>query len=272
MNAFSNLSCEALISRYFPAAEAAGTVSVVGGLSGGLVRIEAGTQIFAARRCLSATVPGVSLARQHRVLKRLAPQIGPQPYLLTGGWLVTEWLEGESCGDTVPVEALAELLHRLHGQPCFGWRIPLLTLLAFYWQAAAPERRSLLWLRTLRRLCHVGEPTPLKLSPLHMDVHGYNLIRTQGGLRLIDWEYAGDSDIALELAACGYGEPLIEAYAAQSGLNPERLARQVLRWQPWVHTLAASWYERRWQQTRQKHFIQLADDAWRRLQCREHER
>ncbi len=272
MSAFSNLSCEALITRYFPAAQAAGTVSVVGGLSGGLVRIEAGTQTFAARRRLSETVPGVSLARQHRVLRRLAPEIGPQPYLLAGGWLVTEWLAGEPCGDAVPVEALAELLYRLHGQPRFGWRIPLLKLLAFYWQEAAPERRSLLWLRTLRRLRQVGEPTPLKLSPLHMDVHGDNLIMTQGGLRLIDWEYAGDSDIALELAACGLGERLIDAYAAQSGLSRKRLARQVQRWQPWVQTLAASWFERRWQQTRQQHFIQLADDAWRRLQCREHER
>lgn len=272
MSVFSNLSCEALISQYFPAAQAAGTVSVVAGLSGGLVRIEAGTQTYAARRCLSATVPGVSLTRQYRLLKRLAPEIGPRPYLLAGGWLVTEWLEGEPCGDTVPVKALAELLHRLHNQPRFGWRIPLLQLLAFYWQAAAPERRSLLWLRTLRRLRQAGEPTPLKLSALHMDVHGDNLIRTRSGLRLIDWEYAGDSDIALELAACRYGEQLIEAYAAQSGLNKEKLARQVQRWQPWVHTLAASWFERRWQQTRQQHFIQLADDAWRRLHCMEHER
>lgn len=36
----------------------------------------------------------------------------------------------------------------------------------------------------------------LRLGPLHMDVHGDNIVRTASGLRLIDWEYAGDGDIA----------------------------------------------------------------------------
>jgi aminoglycoside phosphotransferase (APT) family kinase protein len=34
-----------------------------------------------------------------------------------------------------------------------------------------------------------------------MDVHAGNIIHSESGLRLIDWEYAGDGDIALELAA-----------------------------------------------------------------------
>jgi aminoglycoside phosphotransferase (APT) family kinase protein len=34
-----------------------------------------------------------------------------------------------------------------------------------------------------------------------MDVHAGNIVHTKAGLRLIDWEYAGDGDIALELAA-----------------------------------------------------------------------
>jgi thiamine kinase-like enzyme len=34
-----------------------------------------------------------------------------------------------------------------------------------------------------------------------MDVHAGNIVHTEAGLRLIDWEYAGDGDIALELAA-----------------------------------------------------------------------
>jgi thiamine kinase len=34
-----------------------------------------------------------------------------------------------------------------------------------------------------------------------MDVHAGNIVHTPAGDRLIDWEYAGDGDIALELAA-----------------------------------------------------------------------
>ena len=39
-----------------------------------------------------------------------------------------------------------------------------------------------------------------EISPLHMDVHAGNLVHSASGLKLIDWEYAGDGDIALELA------------------------------------------------------------------------
>ncbi|WP_257896521.1 phosphotransferase, partial [Enterobacter chuandaensis] len=46
-----------------------------------------------------------------------------------------------------------------------------------------------------------GEPQPIRLSPLHMDVHAGNIVHTPEGGRLIDWEYAGDGDVALELAA-----------------------------------------------------------------------
>ena len=34
-----------------------------------------------------------------------------------------------------------------------------------------------------------------------MDVHAGNIVHGEAGLRLIDWEYAGDGDVALELAA-----------------------------------------------------------------------
>jgi thiamine kinase len=272
LNASSKLTPEALIARYFPAAQAAGTVSTVQGLSGGSIRIACGDRIYAARRSLPQAPPGVSLARQYRALKQRLPGTGPTPRLLAGGWLVTDWLHGRPCAEAVNINDLAALLRHLHAQRRFGWRISLPSLLTFYWQAAAPERRSRFWLSMLKRLHQQGEPAALKLAPLHMDVHGDNLIQTPDGLRLIDWEYAGDGDIALELAATGMGEALTQAYAERTRYSAAALARQVRRWQPWVQALMASWYEWRWQQTRQRQFIQLADDAWRRLRFMEYER
>lgn len=228
-----------------------------------------GDTSLAARQCLPYAMPGVSLSRQYRVLKQLSSGIGPRPHLLAGGWLVTQWLEGTPCGNNIPVADLASLLWRLHRQPCFGWRISLRPLLEHYWLTASPRRRSLLWLRTLHELSRRGEPRVINPVPLHMDVHGDNLIMTPDGLRLIDWEYAGDGDAALELAAAEPAQGLIEEYAAQAHLPPDRLASQVRRWRPWVRLLAASWYEKRFQQTAQKQFSQLADEAWRRLRFRE---
>ncbi|MCX8976392.1 hypothetical protein NLN78_23615, partial [Citrobacter portucalensis] len=41
-----------------------------------------------------------------------------------------------------------------------------------------PARRTPCWLRALKRLRKRGEPRPLRLGPLHMDVHGDNIVRT----------------------------------------------------------------------------------------------
>ncbi|MCZ5371456.1 phosphotransferase, partial [Escherichia coli] len=57
-----------------------------------------------------------------------------------------------------------------------------------------PARRTVGWLRMLKRLRKEREPRPLRLSPLHMDVHAGNLVHSASGLNLIDWEYAGDGD------------------------------------------------------------------------------
>ena len=112
---------------------------------------------------------------------------------------------------------------------------------------------------------------PLRLAPLHMDVHAGNLVHGPQGVRLIDWEYAGDGDIALELAAVwmdndAQRRALVDDYARRSAIAPAQLWRQVRRWRPWVLMLMAGWYECRWQQTGEQQFITLANEVWRQLQ------
>ena len=103
-----------------------------------------------------------------------------------------------------------------------------------------------------------------------MDVHAGNIVHTSTGIRLIDWEYAGDGDVALELAAVWVEDDtarqrLIGDYARIAHLDAGQLARQVRRWRPWVVMLMAGWFEMRFQQSGEKQFMALADDAWRQL-------
>lgn len=173
--------------------------------------------------------------------------------------------------DKQPLEQmLAGLLYYLHQQPRFGWRITLLPLLELYWQQSDPARRTVGWLRRLKRLRKAREPRPLRLSPLHMDVHAGNLVHSASGLKLIDWEYAGDGDIALELAAVwventDQHRQLVNDYATRAKIYPAQLWRQVRRWFPWLLMLKAGWFEYRWRQTGDQQFIRLADDTWRQL-------
>lgn len=268
----NNASLQSVIARHLPAAQAAGCFSALEGLSGGSLHFIAGEREFVARQQLADAMPGVSLPRQYRALKRLRSGIGPKPVCLADGWLIVEWLAGEVKTQPLAQNALAELLHGLHRQPLFGWRISLLPVLEFYWQHACPARRSLPWLRLLKSKQKQGEPKPLRLSPLHMDVHAGNLVHQHSALRLIDWEYAGDGDIALELAATVAannidGKELLGRYASLSNIRLETLRGQVNRWRPWVIMLMASWYECRWRQTQDRTFLTLADEAWSLLRA-----
>ncbi|WP_034456142.1 thiamine kinase [Buttiauxella noackiae] len=266
-NKLNNSTLQRLIEKYLPAAQAAGCFSHLQGLSGGSLHFNLGTEEYVARHQLTAPMPGVSLSRQHRALRRLPPGIGPRPVCLAEGWLIVEWLNGEVKSELPSLQMLTSLLYDLHRQHCFGWRISLLQLLEHYWQNAASERRSLLWLRLLKKMKRQGEPKPLRLAPLHMDIHAGNLVNQSDGIKLIDWEYAGDGDVALELAAVALAnnidcERLVHAYAKLSHIPLQVLVQQVARWQPWVIMLMASWYECRWSQTQDKTFLTLADEAW----------
>lgn len=263
----SKVALRAVIAHHLPAAQAAGCFSEREGLSGGSLYFNVGERELVARVQPELPVPGVSLRRQYRALKRLPAGIGPKPVCLAQGWLIVEWLSGEVKTQGASPQMLGALLYHLHHQPLFGWRITLLPLLEHYWQQAIPARRSLFWLRALKRMKRQGEPKTLRLAPLHMDVHAGNLVYQPQGLRLIDWEYAGDGDIALELAASQADDAMLCHYAGLNNIAVETLRARVSRWRPWAIMLMASWYECRWQQTHDKLFLTLADEAWSQLRA-----
>ena len=270
----TNTPLEAVIARYLPVADATGCFCALEGLSGTSFRLETELGLFNARKLPEQRLPGLSLHRYHKVLKQLPPGIAPQPYALVEGWLLSHWLEGDPLSGSLPTIELASLLHLLHRQPLFGWRVRIAPLLSYYWQQSSPMRHTAYWLRRLKLLLAAKEPQPLRLAPLHMDVHAGNLIQQAQGLGLIDWEYAGDGDVALELATILASNPFINDdflphYAHLAHLELDELHRQITRWQPWVKLLVASWYECRWQQTNQSQFAALADTAWQEMRYQE---
>lgn len=262
-----------VLSRYFPTYTPVASQNT--GLSGGSCLISDGRHTLVLRKRHQAT--SSPFLRQYRLLRRLPASIAPRPRLFTGEWMAVDYLPGEVCAWLPHAGVLVPLLYDLHRQPLFGWRITLLPLLEGYWQQSASSRRTPFWLRQLKQLRQQKEPVPLRLAPLHMDVHAGNLVQSASGLRLIDWEYAGDGDIALELAAIwtkneAERQELVNHYAQQAAINPAQLWRQVRRWRPWVLMLMAGWYECRWQQTGEQHFITLANETWRQLATKEQER
>ena len=199
---FSNnkLTRDELLSRFFPHYHPVASLSQTG-LSGGSVIISDGDQRRVLRQPHDPSAAACYFRRQYRALRRLPARLAPNPLFYSPCWMVVEYCVGEVKSELPDCPQLSGLLYDLHQQPRFGWRVSLGPLLAQYWQRSDPARRTPRWLRWHQRLCRRGEPRPLRLAPLHMDVHAGNIIHSDAGLKLIDWEYAGDGDIALELAA-----------------------------------------------------------------------
>lgn len=261
-----------MIQQQWPTAQAAGHFFAQPGLSGQSVRVQTEQGELLARRAPPQPIPFVDRQREYRVLRQLRhAQLGPQPLAWRDPWLLQSWLPGEVLTPAqfnTQREAILALLQRLHQQPLTGYRLRLAPLLQRYWQLC--RQRHWRWQRRLQRLLQQGEPQPLRLAPLHMDVHAGNLVATPTGLRLIDWEYAADGDVALELAAvCAVDGDMrpawIAGYAAHAQLDERALARQMQRWQPWLQLLMASWYQLRAEQSQDETLQQLAQASWHDL-------
>lgn len=272
----ADLSLHALIACINPAAKTVGChISPVSGLTGESWRITAANIDWLAReQSAQKSQLGVNRRRERKLLHHVAPSyLSPVVMGANRQWLVVNWLEGDVVTgaqfiDLLNNGELAQLLSCLHRLPASGYRLDLHAQLIRYARLIDPKRRSPDWLRLQRGFIRTAQPQALKLAPLHMDIHPGNLLTTADGLKLIDWEYAADGDIALDIAAlfCGNNWPVarqqvfLQHYCrSEHGYHDiERLSRQIQRWLPWVNYLMLMWFEVRWQQTNDETFLQWA--------------
>lgn len=269
-----------LIENELPAVKTAGCrFSPVQGLTGESWRIEGeGVQLLARRQSREKSALGVSRRREARVLRRSGKGIGPQVLAQNNQWIILQWLDGDVVTEATFSRLnehgdLAALMAGLHRQPPSGYPLDLHQQFARYWQQLDRRRVTPAWLRLHQRFQHRRTPTPLKLAPLHMDIHPGNAIARGESLRLIDWEYAADGDIALDIAALFCGNAwsparrlrFLQHYARIGYADLPLLSAQVQRWLPWVDYLMLLWFEVRWQQTGDPEFLRWGAVLHRRF-------
>ncbi|MEE4484226.1 phosphotransferase [Serratia ficaria] len=269
-----------LMDNGLPAVNTAGCrFSPVQGLTGESWRIDGGgVTLLARHQSAEKTALGVCRRREARLLRRCGEGLGPRVLAQNNQWIILEWL----MGDAVTNDAFAALNQRgelaamaaaLHRRPLSGYPVDLPRQFAAYWQRVDRRRLTPAWLRWQRHFLQAEPPAPLQLAPLHMDIHPGNLIASAQGLRLIDWEYAADGDVALDIAALFRGngwsfaqqQLFLRHYARRGYPDAGRLHAQVRRWLPWVDYLMLMWFEVRWCQSGDAEFLRWGAALRRRF-------
>lgn len=271
-----------MLGRRFPAAQSADFhFESVGGLSSESWRISApGFEALARPQSASGRLTGVDRHREFHLLRQMAAAgLAPRPLLWVKDWLIIEWAPGRVV-TTAEFSALlnngdlARYLAVIHQQPLSGYPLALQPLFALHWQRMDARRRTPALLRLHQRFQRQAPPKPLAVAPLHLDVHADNLLLTREKIQLIDWEYAADGDIALELAFIARANQLdvttqrsfLQGYCRQRpGFSLACLQQQIERWLPWVDYLLLMWHEIRWRQTGQERFLQALAPLRRQL-------
>ncbi|MFU2318181.1 phosphotransferase [Rahnella sp. PCH160] len=271
-----------LIEQHYPAVKTAGFhLSPVAGLTGESWKIVSPAgNMLARHQSRERRHSGVERQREHAILRHIERQsLGPCVRLSSPPWLLVEWIAGTPLSNAAFVsavgqKALSQSLARLHLLKPSGYPLDLRRQFTRYWQHVDRRRLTPCWLALHQKMMRRKLPVPLKMALLHMDIHAGNLLETETGLRIIDWEYAADGDTALEIAALVRGNGLdphhqdtfIREYAKAGGYQDLSLFRQqVKRWLPWVDYLMLLWFEVRWAQTADKKYSEWAQPLRVRL-------
>lgn len=263
-----------LVERCFPSALGDSCeVSPVSGLSGESWKITHNQKTYLARYYTNSKKQlKISAGKEYRILGRLySSGVTPKRCGYGKNWLLTEWIEGEALspselGRDENLQTLSHALSRLHVSQLSGFSLDLRSLMLYYWQRRDPKRDIPALCRLQRWAEHRAFPATLKIVAAHMDLHAGNVILTPQGMQFIDWEYAFDADIGLELALLfgGNGWSLSQQrtfltyYCSTTRLNKENLSRSIEAWTPWANYLMLLWFEVRWHQTHNQLFLQWA--------------
>ncbi len=197
---------------------------------------------------------GLNRAAEAEVLRAVAVAgLGPACLAVDpgAGTLLTGWLPGRAWSaadlrEPAKLRRAAGLLRRVHGLPAAGPGLDLAAAIDRYAalggpRAAAAARRARDRLARCRPafdgscLCH-NDPTP-----------GNFVAGANGGLHLIDWEYAAPGDPAFDLAGLAVGagldasgdDLLLGAYAGRRPGPAERARHQA--WKAFCEALGVLW-------------------------------
>lgn len=194
----------------------------------------------------------ISRHQEYQILKAIEPSgIAPAPSLVNDQGLLVEWVDGEALHQGMAVASLIETLAAVHDLDIH--RIPVAPFnftarVDHYWMQLDSERKTERVTDIYQRWRSAPNLRDVGKVLCHFDLAGYNLVATQTGTRVIDWEYASLADPRLDLTlTIGAADlPMLEAiqlYCQQRDIQEwDDWVEGVMAWQPRTQMMAMLWY------------------------------
>lgn len=228
--------------------------TLTGGLTNRCWKITLSAELAFVWRPNTLLTKGFSISRfqEYQILKAIEnSRLGPKAITINDQGLLVEWIAGNVLTEEGAWEHILKVLAQVHQLESARIPAPPFNYTArvdHYWLQLKSELKTpsfeQLYLKW-RTLPHC-ESLPLTLC--HFDLASYNLIKTETGYRIIDWEYASMADPRLDLAISidVAGEKLLDAVFRYCQLRNiqqvDRWVEGVKAWQPKVKMMAMLWY------------------------------
>jgi thiamine kinase len=185
------------------------------------------------------------------------PFISPRVKLINSEGLLVEWLNGRTFDAIDQIQPLANCLYSLHQIDITHSKLKQFDIfekITVYWQAIS-DKSVINDIATLHKnfgQCSERFQQPSAQSMIHLDLGYYNLIETEQGIGVIDWEYAAIGNPVFDLVLTSLANDieltkLCACYAqlsenTQQPLCFNRLIEESLLWLPTLKYMAMLWY------------------------------
>ncbi len=222
----------------------------------------------------------ISRIQEYQVLKAVTEtDIGPAPIFISESGLLVEWIEGRSLELGVDFKSLLQVQARIHSlnitdvsiaKFCFSERVD------HYWKQLKSDLKTPDFERLYKSWRLSPNLNSIDFALCHFDLGGYNMITTDTGLRVIDWEYAalGDPRMDLALTIDVAKESVSEAvsyYCKLRNIKSDNYWEEgVLAWLPRTQMMAMLWYLLAFQLWGEEEYYQQALKLKDRLCSKDH--
>ncbi|EGU49582.1 thiamine kinase [Vibrio orientalis CIP 102891 = ATCC 33934] len=194
----------------------------------------------------------ISRFQEYQILSAIeSSHLSPTAIHINDQGLLVDWIEGESLTDSLSFDSLLQTMIKIHDLDT--QRLPLAPFnytarVDHYWMLLSDEHKVPAFAEIYNRWRTAPNLADVGLSLCHFDLAGYNMVKTEQGNKVIDWEYAALADPRLDLTLSidVMDEKPLEAvyrYCQLRGIEGvDDWVEGVLAWKPRATMMAMLWY------------------------------